>query len=295
VSATATARRPWVAALLELLIPGLGHLYAGFVRRAVLLFLLYWIVAVAALVVAVAVPIPVLNLALAAAIVLACRLLVAAVAFFSTRRSRREAAIGRLSRWYSLVAAALVMAVVVDPLWLHVMRTSFVRAFRIPNGAMEWSLLRGDHLLAAKWAYGWRLPLLEKYPIGARPPRRGDLIVFRFPEDPRRVFLKRVVGLPGEELEIRNKVVYVDGKVLEEPYVHFLDETAVPFRDDWGPREVPADSYFVLGDNRDNSRDSRFWGYVEEELLLGQARVVYWSVDPVDGRIRWERIGQRLE
>jgi signal peptidase I len=197
-----------------------------------------------------------------------------------------------------------LVGVVVNPAWAHLVRTTFAQAFVLPTGSMETTILRGEHCLAVKWVYGWRLPVLQGVVFGARPPRRGDLAVFPFPEDPSRSFLKRVVGLPGEIVEVREKVVFVDGKALKEPYARFMEpgsfarpdaELDVRVRDNWGPMKLPEEMYFVLGDNRDNSRDSRHWGFVREGDFLGRARVVYWSWDRDAARVRWERLGHRLE
>jgi signal peptidase I len=166
-------------------------------------------------------------------------------------------------------------------------RTFIVQAFKIPTGSMENNLLIGDHLLVNKLVYspswgGFEDRLLAKKPIG-----RGHVIVFKYPEEPERDFIKRVVGLPGETVEIRDKTVYINGRRLEEPYVHFQeplirrDDPAFGLReegrDNWGPRIVPEGSLFVLGDNRDNSKDSRYWEFLPCDQVKGRALLVYWS------------------
>lgn len=189
--------------------------------------------------------------------------------------------------------------------------------------------------MAIKWTYGWRLPLVQGVIFGARQANRGDLVVFLSPLHRTRPWIMRVIGLPNETIEIRDWKVLVNGKPLDEPYARFLvsDDhrggslesfleaqsssdprlasllrelkagslsdpsltSVLRSPDNWGPAPVPPDSYFVLGDNRDNSRDSRFWGFVPEDDLLARATVIYWSSDPREGRIRWERIGCRLQ
>jgi len=226
------------------------------------------------------------------------------------------------SRWSSCLAA-VGLAAGVSLFWVHGYRTTFVEAFKIPTGAMEPTIRIGDHLLAVKWAYGWREPAFGHLISGARQPKRGELVIFRFPEDRSRVFIKRCIGLPGDTVEVRGRTVLIGGKPLDEPYVQFLEpprgstgfDSGWPDpRGNWGPQVVPVDRYFVLGDNRDNSRDSRFWGFVPQEDLLGRATVVYWSYEATReeyhrtgssqwlrdtlstfGRTRWERIGRRLE
>ncbi len=167
-------------------------------------------------------------------------------------------------------------------------RTFVVQAFKIPTGSMETNLLIGDHLLVNKVIYSpsagaWERALLPKKEI-----QRGHVVVFKFPEDPARDFIKRVVGLPGETVEIRNKTVFIDGKPLDEPYVRFLEPPLRPGdpdygfhddRDNWGPQVVPEGQLLVLGDNRDNSRDSRFWGFLPEDQVKGRALLVYWSYE----------------
>jgi signal peptidase I len=152
---------------------------------------------------------------------------------------------------------------------------------------MEPTVQGGDRIWVAKAAGGWR----DVLGIRATRPSRGDVIVFRYPRDRSVVFIKRLIGLPAETVELRGKQVIVNGAVLGEPYARSFSAS----RDSWGPKLVPAASYFVLGDNLDASNDSRAWGFVPEENLVGRAGVVYWSSDPQDGRVRWERIGTRLQ
>jgi signal peptidase I len=176
-------------------------------------------------------------------------------------------------------------------------RTFAVQAFKIPTGSMKENLLIGDHLLVNKLVYSPSAGPLEDRIMGKRPIRRGDVVVFKFPEDPTRDFIKRVIGLPGETVEIRNKQVLIDGKPIVEPYVHFIEQPLRPddpeyglrsdsIRDNWGPQTVPAGQLLVLGDNRDNSRDSRFWGFLPEDQVKGRALLVYWSYEARDDEYR---------
>jgi signal peptidase I len=164
-------------------------------------------------------------------------------------------------------------------------RTFSVQAFKIPTGSMETNLLIGDHLLVNKLVYSpsaghWEDVLLAKKAI-----ERGHVIIFKFPQDPDRDFIKRVIGLPGETIEIKNKVVYVNGKALDEPYAHFLEPPLAPndpeygraLGEESGPWVVPPGELFVMGDNRDNSHDSRYWGFLREDQVKGRALIVYWS------------------
>ena len=174
---------------------------------------------------------------------------------------------------------ALLIAII----FVNFARIFAFQAFKIPSGSMEDNLLTGDHILVNKFIYGPELPVLKGL-LPLREPRRGDVIVFRYPEQPQIDFVKRVVGLPGETLLIRDKRVFIDGKELPEPYVVFTDEGMQPpsspfHRDHFGPYKVPAGEYFAMGDNRDNSHDSRFWGTVPRSMIKGRAFMVYWSYE----------------
>ena len=170
-------------------------------------------------------------------------------------------------------------------------RTFVVQAFKIPTGSMENNLLIGDHLVVNKFVFGPTESSIERALLPTRPVRRGDVVVFKYPEEPDRDFIKRVVGLPGETVEIRNKQVFIDGKPLDEPYAHFIDAPLRPedpeyglhssdsIRDSWGPQTVPAGELLVLGDNRDNSRDSRYWGFLPVDQVKGRALLIYWSIN----------------
>ncbi len=167
-------------------------------------------------------------------------------------------------------------------------RTYVVQAFKIPTGSMEQNLLIGDHILVNKFVYGDRLGRMEELLLPAREVRRGDVVVFKFPEDPSRDFIKRCVGLAGDEIRIVDKMLHVNGEpVGEAGYTFHADERTYPNsvflakdyreRDNFGPVVVPPGHLFFLGDNRDNSNDSRFWGPVPESYVKGRAFLVYWS------------------
>ncbi|MGE5243837.1 MAG: signal peptidase I [Betaproteobacteria bacterium] len=168
-------------------------------------------------------------------------------------------------------------------------RTFVVQAFKIPTGSMENNLLIGDHLLVNKFVFGPTESRLERMLLPVGTIKRGDVIVFKYPEEPDRDFIKRVIGLPGETLELRNKKVYINGRPLDEPYVHFLQPPETPsayheltsydVRERYGPVTVPPDHYFVMGDNRDNSQDSRYWGFLPRDYVKGKALIIYWSYE----------------
>jgi signal peptidase I len=184
-------------------------------------------------------------------------------------------------------------------------RTFIVQAFKIPTGSMENNLLIGDHLLVNKFVFAPTLSAAESAALPIDPIRRGDIIVFKYPEEPERDFIKRTIGLPGETVELRNKKVYINNQPLDEPYVHFLfppepsgpgdaDVTDFDVRRQYGPVTVPADHYFMMGDNRDNSQDSRYWGFMPRSYVKGKALFVYFSFaeEPqgLFSAVRWTRI-----
>ena len=234
---------------------------------------------------------------------------------------------------------SIVLAVVV---FLFV-RSFLIEAFKIPTGSMEGTLLAGDFLLVNKLVYGAEVPFTKMKLPAIRTPQRGDIIVFQWPLDRTKNFVKRIVGMPGDTIEMRNGNLIRNGKAQHEPYVvHTAPGSDVtddefkwqlgyllgasdpvkspprnplgvatleaspdgyhPTRNNWGPIVVPAGNYFVLGDNRDNSLDSRYWGWVADSLVRGQPLVVYYSYDP-DGavkldwitRVRWKRFGEMIQ
>jgi len=177
-------------------------------------------------------------------------------------------------------------------------RTWVVQSFRIPTGSMENTLLVGDCLLANKFIYGVTIPWTSSTFFKIRDPQRGDIVIFKYPLDPSADYIKRIVGIPGDEITIRDKQVYVNGVLSNNPQAWHSDRRILPqevsVRDNFGPVRVPADAYFMLGDNRDNSSDSRFWGFVQRTDIRGWAFVKYWSWDNDRWLPRLNRIGQRI-
>jgi signal peptidase I len=177
-------------------------------------------------------------------------------------------------------------------------RTFVIQAFKIPSGSMKETLKIGDHILVNKFIYGIKIPFLQTTLIHITNPKRGDIVVFKFPEDPSKDFIKRVIGVAGDVIEIRNKKVYVNHKLLNHDHGIHTDSYDFPAsvqpRDNFGPVVVPPHSLFVMGDNRDQSYDSRFWGFVNLKAVLGKAILIYWSWDSQTHDVRWNRIGEIL-
>jgi len=176
-------------------------------------------------------------------------------------------------------------------------RTFIVQAFKIPSGSMLPTLQIGDHILVNKFVYGVRLPYFgtEILPVGK--PRRGDVVVFIYPQDEEKDFIKRVVGVEGDSVEVRNKHLYVNGEAVSDPHAHFAegeDGRLVSPRDNFGPFKVPPGYIFCMGDNRDRSYDSRFWGPVALDKVKGKAFIIYWSWEGWGHWVRWDRVGDLI-
>ncbi|MEA1947361.1 MAG: signal peptidase I [Thermodesulfobacteriota bacterium] len=178
-------------------------------------------------------------------------------------------------------------------------RAFIIQAFKIPSGSMKQTLLIGDHILVNKFIYGVKIPFSQTTIIPIKNPKRGDIIVFKFPEDPSKDFIKRVIGVAGDVIEVRDKKVYVNHALLNHDYGIHTDPNIFPSliqpRDNFGQVVVPEHSLFVMGDNRDQSYDSRFWGFVDLKAVKGKALIIYWSWDKENFGARWNRIGRLLK
>jgi signal peptidase I len=174
------------------------------------------------------------------------------------------------------------------------LRAFVIQAFRIPSESMMDTLLKGDFLFVNKFEYGPKIPFTHIRLPGLRAPQRGDVIVFQFPQDPSKDFIKRCVATGGQTVEIDEKQVSIDGRPLKEPYAIHTDPTTRPagfdYRDNYGPFTVPAGQMFMMGDNRDNSNDSRYWGTLDMDLVKGRAMFIYWSWDGDRNWPRWQRL-----
>ncbi|OFW38707.1 MAG: signal peptidase I [Acidobacteria bacterium RIFCSPLOWO2_12_FULL_67_14b] len=168
-------------------------------------------------------------------------------------------------------------------------RTFVFQAFKIPTGSMKPNLLVGDHLLVNKFIFAPTASAIERALLPVRDIERGDVVVFKFPEEPDRDFIKRVIGLPGDTLELKNQTVHINGMPLIEPYAHYLfpaaaegEEGSLDLRRRYGPVTVPDGHYFMMGDNRDDSQDSRYWGFLPTSYVKGRALFIYWSFETAE-------------
>lgn len=229
-------------------------------------------------------------------------------------RESRGVAVG-LWEWTKPIFVAFLLFLVI--------RTFVVEAFKIPTSSMENTLLVGDFLLVNKAVYGAEIPGTGIRLPAFDEPHRGDVVVFNPPHEPAKNYVKRLVGIPGDTLEMHDKRLFINGTPFREPYARYEDrggdavhpdmrwqsnhliagpsQTYHPTRDNWGPIVIPDDRFFVLGDNRDNSEDSRYWGFVPRESIRGRPWLVYYSFDPARssrlpwlGSVRWDRIGNAI-
>lgn len=259
-------RRPLLALFLSLLTPGLGQLYNGQLKKAVMFYLggLLLLATIGfsglfstfkGMLIALTVAIGFLLFAVIDALYSAIKL--------------KEITIKKYTRWYLYLAIILVQVFVVSPSIRSLMLP--FKAYRMPAGSMSPTMVVGDHFLVDTKRYE------KEY------PKRGDIVIFMYPVDPSKDFIKRVIGLPGDTVEIRNKVVFINDQPQKEEYVKYTDQRILPAsvspRDNMGPMVVPPHSLFMMGDNRDESYDSRFWKFVETSSLKGKALYIYWSKD----------------
>jgi signal peptidase I len=193
-------------------------------------------------------------------------------------------------------AEAFIIAFIIALL----IRTFLVQAFKIPSSSMEPTLLVGDHILVSKFIYGLRIPYIGKKFLTFHRPKRGDVVVFVYPEDPKKDFIKRVIATGGEEVQIKNRTIFINGTAIMDPWGAYSPFIPSHFRpkDNYGPTVVPPHSLFVLGDNRDNSQDSRYWGFVDSSAVKGKAFIIYFSYHKratnLLDKVRWSRFGKLL-
>jgi signal peptidase I len=191
-----------------------------------------------------------------------------------------------------------IEAIILAILIAFFIRTFVIQAYKIPSGSMKPTLLIGDHILVSKFNYGIKLPFIRSTLIPTGTPQRGDIVVFIYPEDRSKDFIKRLIGLPGDTIEIRDKKILLNGRPYSDTHGVYVDNLIIPGavqpRDNFGPVTVPEGSLFVMGDNRDESYDSRFWGFVNMKDVLGKALIIYWSWNQEEHGVRWQRLGSIL-
>ncbi len=193
-------------------------------------------------------------------------------------------------------------SIIIAILLALVIRAFVVQAFKIPSGSMKPTLLVGDHILVNKFIFGikMRVPFtsINTTLIPISSPKRNDVVVFIYPVDPKKDFIKRVIGLPGDTVQIKDKQIYINHLPMEDPHGVHSDQMVIPEaeqpRDNTGPIIIPPNKFFVMGDNRDESYDSRYWGFVDQKEIIGQAFIIYWSWDRTEFGVRWKRLGSLI-
>jgi signal peptidase I len=274
----ATRRNPLVAFILSAVAPGLGQIYNGQGKKGVFLYFLPWALWATTLPLIIWMPHPSVFITFFV-IFFGAYIYICADAVITARRLRYDLYIRRYNRWYVYLLLLILSFLVLEP----ISTTFLFDTYRIPAGSMKPTLLSGDYLIADKLTYHFKTPA------------RGDIVVFKYPRDEKKDWLKRIIGLPDEKIEIRDYLVYVNGVPLKEDYV--VDNTGVRHSGDlrnYGPLTIPEGRFFVLGDNRDESYDSRHWGFLDQRKIHAKARTIYWSWDRKAFRVRWQRIGMPI-
>jgi len=201
----------------------------------------------------------------------------------------------------SLLSRENIEALVIAIALALFIRTFIVQAFKIPSGSMQPTLLIGDHILVNKFIYGIRVPFTDIKLFDANTPERGDVIVFMYPEDESKDYIKRVIGLPGDTIRITDKQIFINDSPFNDSHGVYIDPFIIRRgdfngnRDNFGPVTVPPGALFVMGDNRDHSSDSRFWGFVDINKVRGEAFIIYWSWESPFKNFRFSRIGRLIE
>jgi len=212
-----------------------------------------------------------------------------------TKEKPAEESKAKVQEFIEAIIIAILIAVVI--------RTLVIQAYKIPSRSMVPTLLIGDHLLVNKFVYGIKIPVIRTILLPVSNPERGDIIVFIYPNDRSKDYIKRVIGVAGDKIEIKNKNIFINDKLYKDGFGIYSDSVVYPAmvqpRDNYGPVVVPGNSLFVMGDNRDESADSRFWGFVDLKDVEGKALLIYWSWNSEEEnllkKVRWERIGNLLK
>lgn len=276
-------RKWWIAGLLSLLEPGLGQIYNGQALKGII-FILLQLLLIPFLLLSLNSAYVVIFLGFMVLITFVYYIIVIGDAVIYAKKSGFDYRLKRYNKILVYLGIVLGLTVFSNSLKL-VIKNNYIQAYKIPAGSMEPTLLIGDHILVDRSAT-------------ARNPNRGDLVVFEYPEDPSKDFVKRVVAVGGDIVAIRNKELYVNNRQINEGYIVHKEINLIPAsenpRDNFGPATVPTGSYFMMGDNRDRSYDSRFWGCVQKSKIKGTVRNIYWSWDNDKASVRWNRIGTKI-
>ncbi|MCK5100405.1 MAG: signal peptidase I [Desulfobacteraceae bacterium] len=273
-------RKWWVAGLLSLIEPGLGQIYNGQARKG-FIFLAIPLLLFPSIILCVLIDKILLFLILFIIFAVAYYIIVAADAILTARKLKPDYTLKKYNKIIVYIGVAALVLVVNTTVSSYI-KNNYVQAYKIPSTSNKPTLLVGDHILVDR-------------NLSAKNPDCGDIIVFKYPKDPTKDFVKRIVAIGGDVVEIYNKELLINNKAVEEDYIIHNDSNIYPTRDNFGPVTVPKNSYFVMGDNRDNSHDSRFWGFIEKSEIKGTVKNIYWSWDKKKFNARWNRIGLKVE
>lgn len=273
-------RKWWVAGLLSLIEPGLGQIYNGQARKG-FIFLAIPLLLFPSIILCVLIDKILLFLILFIIFAVAYYIIVAADAILTARKLKPDYTLKKYNKIIVYIGVAALVLVVNTTVSSYI-KNNYVQAYKIPSTSNKPTLLVGDHILVDR-------------NLSAKNPDCGDIIVFKYPKDPTKDFVKRIVAIGGDVVEIYNKELLINNKAVKEDYIIHNDSNIYPTRDNFGPVTVPKNSYFVMGDNRDNSHDSRFWGFIEKSEIKGTVKNIYWSWDKKKFNARWNRIGLKVE
>jgi signal peptidase I len=279
-------RKPWISGIFTVFSIGLGHIYTGKAKRGIILFFIGQALLVISMSLLLLPVIPI-NLIATMLMILAFVVFCVIDAVRLSRKFKFSYDLKKYNKWYIYLLYAAITVFIIQPMNEYAIKKNVVQAYKIPSGAMKPTLLIGDHIFANKLTYN------------KSEPNRGDIIVFKFPVDPDKDFIKRIIGVAGDIVEGRDKKIYVNNQPLNDDYSIHTDSQIIPrglqARDNFGPITVPNNALFVMGDNRDQSFDSRFWGFVDLEVVKGKAYTIYWSWDQEKFKARWDRIGNKIQ
>lgn len=270
-------RKWWLAGFMSFIKPGLGQIYNGQLNKGIFIILLGY----GSIPLLYSIVFYSLSALTFAVICAAYYIFVIADSIAVAKKNNTDYRPKKYNNIYVYITALIILGLL-NYFSADYAKHHLVEAFKIPFRSMEPTVLVGDHLL------------VNRSP-SARNPKRGDIAIFEYPQDPEKTMLKRVVAIGGDSVELRNSLLYVNGNVIKESYIkqpETIDAISqVPSAGNYGPVVVPSNSYFVLGDNRENSQDSRYFGFVAYDKIKGTAQSIYWSWDKQNGIVRWDRIG----
>jgi signal peptidase I len=276
-------RKWWLAGLLSLIRPGLGQMYNGQMNKAIVIILLEY--CYIALLYSVAFyRLSAVTIIALVVIGVACFIIVLADSIVVAKRNSTDYALKKYNNIYIYIVVVAVLGTI-NYFNSEYVKNNVIESFKFSSGSMTPTILIGDHVIVDSSQ-------------SAHNPQRGDIVVFEYPKDPEKNFLKRVVAIGGDSVELRNAILYVNGSAVSEPYIKQPEITdSIPRSvsgSNYGPAVVPDNSYFVLGDNRDNSQDSRYFGFISSDKIKGTVRNIYWSWDRSNHAVRWDRIGMQI-